>query len=95
MNNRSVGDASDYTYIKFLAFLTFGNINIEDSPEALGPTHAPRVIRLIRLAVFFIYEFRAVLAALRCSHLCSQIAVRSKHAIKSSKVESRRWDESG
>ncbi|MFT5544000.1 MAG: RNA-directed DNA polymerase [Glaciecola sp.] len=42
---------SDYAHIMPLAFLTFGNINIEDSPETLGPTHAPRMIRLIILAV--------------------------------------------
>ena len=64
IDDKNVSDTGDYTHIMCLAFLTFGNIYIEDALQSLRLTHAPRVIRLIRLAVFFIDSFRTVLAAL-------------------------------
>jgi hypothetical protein len=69
IDDKNVSDTGDYAHIMPLAFLTFGNVYVEDTfslagHRALGPTHAPSVIRLIRLAVFFIYEFRAIFSAL-------------------------------
>ena len=54
LNNVTIGNASNDLYIVQLAFLTSGDVYIEDSPEAQRPTHAPRVIRFNRLAVSFI-----------------------------------------
>ncbi len=64
IDDKNVSDAGDYAHIMPLAFFTFGNVYVEDTPEALGPTHASSVIRLIRLAVFFIDSFRAVFPTL-------------------------------
>jgi hypothetical protein len=36
IDDKNVSDAGDYAHIMPLAFFTFGNVYVEDAPEALG-----------------------------------------------------------
>jgi hypothetical protein len=66
------------------AFLTFGNINSEDSLSLAGhrvlrSTNAPRVTRLISLAIFLLYKLNAIFSALEYGYLSAKVAIGSKH----------------
>jgi hypothetical protein len=76
IEDKHVSDAGDYVHIIPLAFFTFGNVYVEDTfslagHQALRPTHAPRVIRLIRLAIFANLKIQENLSivTLRMPHL--------------------------
>jgi hypothetical protein len=36
IDDKNVSDAGDYAHIMPLAFFAFGNVYVEDTPEALG-----------------------------------------------------------
>ena len=81
--------ASDDAYVVSLAFLAFGNINIEYSPQTLRPRHPPCMVRFIRLSILYIYKLRAVLASLGCGDLRTRVAIRCENAELAGKSTSR------